>query len=91
MARTVNCVKLGKVADGLDHPTHPGELGQRVFDNVSKQAWADWLEHQTMLINENRLTPFQPEARRFLEEHMESFFFGEGDVAKPDGYVPPAE
>lgn len=91
MARTVNCVKLGKVADGLDHPTHPGELGQRVFDNVSKQAWSDWLQHQTMLINENRLTPFQPEARRFLEEHMEAFFFGEGDVEKPDGYVPPAE
>lgn len=91
MARTVNCVKLGKVTDGLDYLPHPGELGQRVFDNVSKEAWAEWLKHQTMLINENRLTPFQPEARRFLEEHMEAYFFGDEDVAKPDGYVAPAE
>lgn len=87
MPRTVNCVKLGKEAEGLEYPPYPGELGQRIFDNVSKQAWEAWLAHQTMLINENRITPIDPMARAFLEGEMEKFFFGEGS-AKPAGYVP---
>lgn len=88
MSRTVNCVKLGREADGLDRIPYPGDLGKRVFDNVSKQAWGDWLKHQTMLINENRLNPMDPKARKFLEEQMDLYFFGEG-VAMPTGYVPP--
>jgi Fe-S cluster biosynthesis and repair protein YggX len=90
MTRTVQCVKLGKEAEGLDRPTYPGELGQRIFDNVSKQAWQQWLQHQTMLINEYRLTPVEPKARKFLEEEMEKFFFGDGSE-KPGDYVPPEE
>jgi len=88
MSRMVNCVKLGHEAEGLDRVPYPGDLGKRVFENVSKQAWADWLKHQTMLINENRLSPMDPKARKFLEEQMDQFFFGEG-VAMPAGYVPP--
>lgn len=89
MARTVQCVKLKREAEGLDRLPYPGPLGQRIFDNVSKQAWQDWLRLQTMLINENRLSPLNPKARSFLEEQMERFFFGEGTEAPP-GYVPPA-
>ena len=88
MARTVNCVKLGREAEGLDFPPYPGALGQRIFANVSKSAWQQWLRQQTMLINEYRLTPFEPKARQFLEQQMEQFFFGEG-TAPPEGYVPP--
>jgi len=88
MSRTVQCVKLGKEAEGLDRPTYPGDLGQRIFDNVSKEAWQQWLQHQTMLINEYRLTPVEPKARKFLEEEMEKFFFG-GGSEKPGEYVPP--
>jgi Fe-S cluster biosynthesis and repair protein YggX len=87
MARTVNCVLLGEEAEGLDRPPYPGELGQRIFDNVSKAAWQRWLAHQTMLINEYRLTPIDPKARRFLEEEMEKFFFAGGSQA-PEGFVP---
>jgi Fe-S cluster biosynthesis and repair protein YggX len=81
-------VILGHEAEGLDQPTYPGELGQRIFDNVSKEAWQRWLSHQTMLLNEYRLTPVDPKARKFLEEEMEKFFFGEGS-ARPDEFVPP--
>ena len=88
MTRTVNCVLLGREAEGLDFAPYPGELGQRIFDNVSKEAWQRWLAHQTMLINEYRLTPIEPEARKFLEREMEKFFFGSGSEA-PGGYVPP--
>jgi len=88
MSRMVNCVKLGREAEGLDRPPYPGTLGQRVFEHVSKPAWADWLKHQTMLINENRLSPMDPKARKFLEEQMEKYFFGEG-AEMPAGYVPP--
>ena len=88
MARMVHCVKLGRVADGLDFPPLPGEVGQRIFDNVSKQAWQEWLAHQTMLINENRLNIRDPEARRFLSTEMEKHLFGEGSD-KPAGYVAP--
>ena len=88
MSRTVNCVMLGEEAEGLDYAPYPGELGQRIYDNVSKQAWQRWLAHQTMLINEYRLTPMEPEACSFLEKEMDKFFFGEGSAA-PKEYVPP--
>ena len=87
MARTIKCVKLREEAEGLDFPPLPGDLGKRVFENVSKPAWRQWLAHQTMLINENRLKVTDPEARRFLEGELEKYFFGEGSAA-PEGYVP---
>ncbi len=90
MARMVQCIKLHREAEGLDKPTYPGELGQRIFDNVSKEAWQLWMGHQTMLMNENRLSPINPEHRKFIEAEMEKFFFGEGS-APPEGYLPPAE
>ena len=90
MARMVKCVKLGREAEGLDRPPYPGELGRRIYGNVSREAWQQWLRHQTMLINEYRLTPVEPQARKFLEEQMEQFFFGSGS-ALPEDYVPPAE
>ena len=88
MSRTVQCVLLGREAEGLDRPPYPGELGQRIYEQVSKEAWRQWLAHQTMLINEYRLVVIEPDAREFLREQMEQFFFG-GGVAKPDGFVPP--
>ena len=89
MARTVNCIKLGREAEGLDFPPYPGELGKRLYESVSKEAWAGWQRHQTMLINENRLNLADPKARKYLAEQMEKHFFGSGaDVAM--GYVPPA-
>jgi Fe-S cluster biosynthesis and repair protein YggX len=88
MARTVNCVVLKSEAPGLDRPPYPGELGKRIFENVSKEAWGRWLKHQTMLINEYRLTPIEPKARKFLESEMEKFFFGSGSQA-PEQYQPP--
>ncbi|OOC09735.1 MULTISPECIES: oxidative damage protection protein [Thioalkalivibrio] len=88
MARTVNCVKLGKEAEGLDVPPYPGEMGKKIYLNVSKEAWNAWLSHQTMLINEYRLTPVDPKARKFLEEEMEKFLFGDGSE-KPEGFVDP--
>lgn len=88
MARTVKCVKLGREAEGLDFPTWPGELGKRIFENVSKEAWQMWMTHQTMLMNEYRLNPLDPKARKFVQEEMEKFFFGEG-AQLPQGYVPP--
>ena len=84
MARTVHCVKLGTEAEGLEKPPYPGELGKRIFEQVSKEAWGMWLQHQTMLINEYRLTPVDPKARKFLEREMENFFFGAGSAAPPD-------
>ncbi len=88
MSRIVKCVVLDKEAEGLDYAVYPGELGQRIYDNVSKEAWQKWVTHQTMLINEYRLTPVEPEARKYLETEMEKFFFGEGSAA-PDEFVPP--
>ncbi len=88
MTRTVNCVLLGREAEGLERQPYPGELGQRIYEQVSKQAWQQWLAHQTMLINEYRLVVIEPQAREFLREQMEQFFFG-GGAAAPEGYVPP--
>ncbi len=87
MSRMVNCVKLKIEAEGLDRPTYPGDLGQRIFENVSKEAWQMWLQHQTMLMNEYRLSPIDPKARKFLEEQMEKFFFGEG-AEVPEAFNP---
>jgi Fe-S cluster biosynthesis and repair protein YggX len=81
-------VLLKREAPGLDRPPYPGDLGQRVYESVSREAWAQWLKHQTMLINEYRLTPIEPKARKFLEAEMEKFFFGAGSQA-PEGYQPP--
>ena len=89
MARTVQCAYLKKEADGLDFPTYPGELGKRIFINISKEGWAAWLKHQTMLVNENRLNLADQRARQYLTRQMERFLFGEG-VDQPAGYVPPA-
>ena len=88
MSRTVKCVKLNKEAEGLDRVPYPGDLGQKIFDNVSKEAWQQWLGHQTMLINEYRLSPVDPKARTFLEEQMEKFFFEEGESELPPDYKP---
>jgi Fe-S cluster biosynthesis and repair protein YggX len=88
MTRLVHCIKLQREAEGLARAPYPGELGKRIYEHVSKQAWADWLRHQTMLINENRLSPMDPKARKFLEGQMEKYFFGEGADLPPD-YVPP--
>jgi len=82
-------VKLGREAEGLEKAPYPGELGQRILEQVSKEAWQQWLRHQTMLINEYRLVPFEPKARRFLVGEMEKYFFGTGSQA-PSGYVDPA-
>ena len=89
MARLVQCVLLKRELPGLERPPYPGELGRRIYENVSKDAWARWLTQQTMLINEYRLTPIEPKARRFLETEMEKFFFGPGSEA-PEGYRPTA-
>ncbi|HEY1726007.1 MAG TPA: oxidative damage protection protein [Steroidobacteraceae bacterium] len=88
MSRVVQCVLLKREAEGLDRPPYPGALGQRIFDNVSKEAWERWRGHQIMLINEYRLTPVDPKARKFLETEMEKFFFGTGSD-KPGEYVAP--
>jgi Fe-S cluster biosynthesis and repair protein YggX len=87
MPRTVSCVVLGHDAEGLDYQPYPGELGERIFASVSKEGWQRWLKHQTMLINEYRLTPVDPKARKFLVSEMEKFFFGEGSQA-PTQYTP---
>ena len=88
MARMVNCVKLGREAEGMDFAPMPGELGKRLFENVSKEAWQQWIRHQTMLINENRLSLVDANARKYLSEQMLKHFFGDG-AAAVSGYVPP--
>jgi Fe-S cluster biosynthesis and repair protein YggX len=84
----VHCVKLGHDAEGLDFPPYPGEIGKRIYDSVSKQAWQAWLEQQKMLINENRLNLAESRARKYLEEQMLKHFFGAG-ADQAAGYVPP--
>ena len=90
MARMVKCIKLGREAEGLDFPPVPGELGKRLWESVSKEAWQQWQKHQTMLVNENRLNLADVRARKYLMAQMEKYFFGEG-VDQPAGYVPPSE
>jgi Fe-S cluster biosynthesis and repair protein YggX len=88
MTRMVNCVKLGREAEALDFPPLPGELGKKVYENVSKEAWQGWIKHQTMLINENRLNLADPRARQYLQAQLQAYFFGSGADAIA-GYVPP--
>jgi Fe-S cluster biosynthesis and repair protein YggX len=90
MARTVKCIKLGREAEGLDFPPYPGDLGKRLFENVSKEAWASWVKQQTMLVNENRLNLADPKSRKYLAEQTEAHFFGAG-ADKAQGYVPPSK
>jgi len=89
MARTVHCIKLGVEAEGLDRPPYPGELGKRIWESVSKEAWAAWIRQQTMLVNENRLNLADLRARQYLARQMEKHFFGDGADAV-QGYVPPS-
>ena len=89
MARTVQCVYLKREAEGLDFTVYPGELGKRIYENVSKEAFEAWKKHQTMLVNENRLNLADARSRQYLARQMESFFFG-GGAEQPAGYVPPA-
>ena len=88
MARTVQCILLKKEGEGLDFAPYPGDLGKRIWENVSKEAWQQWLKHQTMLVNENRLNLADARARQYLARQMEQFLFG-GQADKPAGYVPP--
>ena len=87
MPRTVFCQKHRVETEGLDFAPWPGELGQRVYDEIGKPAWAEWLAHQTMLINENRLNPRDAKTRSFLQGEMEKFLFGSG-AQKPAGFTP---
>ena len=89
MSRMVQCALLKQELPGLERAPYPGALGQRVFDQISQQAWQQWLRHQTMLINEYRLSVIEPKSRKFLEAEMEKFFFGGGESAKPEGFTPP--
>ena len=90
MARMVQCKKLNKELEGLDVPPFPGPKGQDIYDNISKQAWAEWLEHQTRLINEKRLNMMDMTARTYLNEQRDKFLSGE-KIDEAEGYVPPAE
>ncbi len=87
MTRMIQCAYLKREAPGLDRPPYPGDFGKRVYENISKEAWSRWLQHQTMLINEYRLTPIEPKARKFLEGEMEKFLFGTG-AKPPEGFRP---
>lgn len=87
MGKLVNCVILKKEAEGLDKAPYPGEIGQRILENASKEAWSMWMKQQTMLMNENKLSPIDPKHRQFLVDEMEKFFFGDGST-KVDGYTP---
>ena len=88
MARMIHCIKLGKEAEGLDFPPVPGELGKRIYESVSKEAWQQWQKHQTMLLNENRLSLADARARKYLLLQMGQYFFGAG-ADMPSGYTPP--
>lgn len=87
MSRTVFCQKLQKDAEGLTFKPFPGELGDKIYDNISQEAWSLWLNHQTMLINEKRLSLVDEQAQTFLAEQMENFLFG-GEYEQVEGYIP---
>ena len=90
MSRTVNCRKHQREMEGLERPPFPGPRGQKIFEEVSKQAWQEWITHQTLLINERRLNMMDRTARAFLEEEMDKFLSNQ-DFAQAEGYVPPAK
>lgn len=86
----MNCVKLGKEAEALEKPPYPGELGQRIYENVSREGWQKWLERLTTIMNENRLSTADPASIELIEKHMLGFLFGEGEYGKlPPGFQPP--
>ena len=87
MTKTITCIKLGSDQEAMDFPPFPGALGERIFQNVSKKAWQTWLEQQKMLVNENRLNLADPEARKYLKEQTENYFFGDG-ADSAQGFVP---
>lgn len=87
MTHMVHCIKLGKEAPGMKFPPLPNELGKRIYDNVSQEAWDGWLRYQTMIINENRLSLADPRAREYISQQMENYFFGEG-ADQISGYTP---
>ena len=86
----VKCVKLGREMEGLDEPPFDSPLGQKIYEQVSREAWMQWTEHMKMLLNEYRLQPWKPEAQEFIVEQMNAYFFGEG-AALPKEFVPPSE
>ena len=88
MARMIECSKLGKQAEGLERKVYPGEIGQRIYDHISKEVWQQWMAQQTILINENSINVIDPKGRAFIEEQMEAFLFGDG-IVMPAGYTPP--
>ncbi len=90
MARMVMCKKLNKELPGLERQPYPGETGKKIFEEISQQAWQAWLKHQTMLVNEYRLSLMDQKAQSFLKEEMDKFLFGDG-ASMPEGYVPPAQ
>ena len=90
MSRLIKCIKLNKEAEGLDFPPIPGELGKKIWGNVSKEAWNEWIQHQTMLVNEYRLNLSDVKARNYLKEQMEAHFFGDG-AESASGFVPPTD
>jgi len=90
MTDMVNCVILGEQAEALAKAPYPGDLGQRILENVSKEGWKKWMGQQTILINEHRINVVDPKGRQFLEEQMERFFFGDGGDT-PEGFTPPSE
>ncbi len=90
MTKQILCVKLNQIAESLEAPPFPGPLGEKIFNQASKQAWKMWLNHQTMLINEYRLSLIDPKAKEFLQEEMQKFFFGEGSTV-PTGFTPPSQ
>lgn len=90
MSRTVFCKKYKEELEGLERAPYPGPLGQDIYDNVSKKAWQEWTDHQTMLINEKHLSMMDPASRKFLQAEMQKFLSGE-DYAQAEGYVPPSK
>lgn len=89
MSRTVYCLVLKREAEGLDQPPHPGPVGQRVYENISEEGWAQWLQRLTTIINENQLSTADPASIELIERHMIGFLFGEGDLGKlPPGFSP---
>ncbi|PIT27456.1 oxidative damage protection protein [Snodgrassella communis] len=90
MSHMVHCIKLGKEAPGMKFPPFPNELGKRIYDNVSQEAWDGWLRYQTMIINENRLSLAAPRARQYITQQMENYFFG-GGADHISGYTPPQD
>jgi len=88
MTRLVFCEHFQKELEGLERPPYPGEIGERIYNSVSKQAWQMWLDHQTMLINENNLNLFEASSQSYLKEQMEKYFFAEDDLDSIQGYTP---